>query len=220
MRIGLVQTRGIGDIIIALPLAQYLIDSGHEVIWPIDARFLASFQPANGDIKFLPVAPEVGRTGPRPYFFDEPVAKLRAAGCDAIRVLYSHLAGIQPSRPDLTGHLKFDEYKYAVANVPFSEKWRLAIRRDPSREARLFSQIVHSQPYVVVHSEGSCVSINLTSMPEGARGMPVVNIRPLTDNIFDWLLVIERAECIVMISTAAIRTSWNSSAFRRQNTYG
>lgn len=85
MRIGLVQTRGIGDIIIALPIAQSFVNDGHEVFWPIDSRFVSSFQAA--------------------------------------------------------------------------------------------------------------------ALREVARGLPIVEIRSLTDSVFDWLRVIERASCLLMIDS-------------------
>jgi len=52
--LGLIQSRGIGDIIIALPIAKYYHDRGVEVYWPIDARFLPSFQNAVDYVKFIP----------------------------------------------------------------------------------------------------------------------------------------------------------------------
>lgn len=44
MKIGIIQTRGIGDILIALPIAKYFHDNNNEVFWPIDEKFLPSFQ--------------------------------------------------------------------------------------------------------------------------------------------------------------------------------
>jgi len=38
MQIGLIQTRGIGDIIIALPIADFFTAKGYKVTWPIDAE--------------------------------------------------------------------------------------------------------------------------------------------------------------------------------------
>jgi hypothetical protein len=204
VRIGLIQTRGIGDIIIALPLAQFLLDRGHEVLWPIDSRFLPSFQAANPDVRFLPVihpSPAAGPRGPKSYFLDEPLRQLRAAGCEVVHMLYSHLGGAAIARPDLAPYLKFDEYKYAVAEVPFAEKWRLSLRRDREREALLFSRVVPSEPYIVVHTEGSDATVPSTAIAELARGRPVVEIRPLSDNVFDWLQVIERASGLLMIDS-------------------
>jgi hypothetical protein len=43
MKIGIVQTRGLGDVVIAVPLAMWYADRGCEVLWPIDSEFIASF---------------------------------------------------------------------------------------------------------------------------------------------------------------------------------
>jgi hypothetical protein len=55
-RIGFIQTRGIGDIIIALPIADAFIEQGCEVYWPIDAAFVSAFAAAKPEVRFLPVA--------------------------------------------------------------------------------------------------------------------------------------------------------------------
>src|SRR5262249_43239180 len=56
MQIGLIQTRGIGDIIIALPIAKHLVDQGHTVVWPIYAPYVRPFQEAAPYVEFLPLA--------------------------------------------------------------------------------------------------------------------------------------------------------------------
>jgi hypothetical protein len=202
MKIGLIQTRGIGDIIIALPIAQYFIDQGHEVVWPIDARFVASFRGANPRVKFCPVTPNGrGPLGSTTYFVDEPQSILRVNACDTTYVLYSFLTGYRVANSELTRHLKFDEYKYAVTGVPFSEKWRLRIERDAEREERLFERVAPRGPYVLLHVEGSDASLATTAVRAAVGDLPVVSISQITDNIFDWLLVIERAERLVMIDS-------------------
>jgi len=202
MRMGLVQTRGIGDIIIALPIAQYFLDRGHEVVWPVDARFLRSFQGANPRVKFCPVTPNArGSLGSQAYFVDEPQDILRANACDTTHILYSYFTGYQVARPELRKHLKFDEYKYAVTGVPFSEKWRLSIQRNAERERRLFERVAPEGPYTLVHLEGSDASIGLEALRSEIGGLPVVQICAITENVFDWLLVIERAARLVMIDS-------------------
>jgi len=203
MRIGLVQTRGIGDIIIALPIASYLINRGHEIFWPIDGRFLQSFADAAPQIHFRPVTPRGnGDRAPASFFVDEPLAILKSEGCDVTLPLYSYFsrAGVVVN-PALAAHLKFDEYKYAVAGVPFAEKWRLEIRRNADRERALYDRMVPSEPYACLHLEASDIAISTDAVKALTGGLPVVRISPQTEIIFDWLLVIEKASHLIMLDS-------------------
>jgi hypothetical protein len=206
MRIGLIQTRGIGDIIIAMPIAQFLISKGHEVIWPVDARFLPSLQSACGSIQFRPVRPPNPAPGGgevHDYYVGEPLNILQREHCEIIHVLYSKLACSPKhvANPELGRFLKFDEYKYAIAGVPFAKKWCLTLERNEARERRLLDQVAPGQPYVVVHTEGSGASIQMSDMESVTGGLPVVQVAYLTDSIFDWLLVIQGAAHLVMIDS-------------------
>src|SRR5438874_2063099 len=84
-RIGLIQTRGIGDIIIALPIADHFIERGYEVFWPIDGAFLNAFRRVKPRINFL----DVGCDAQDPaYFYDAPQRLLRGVHCESIICLY------------------------------------------------------------------------------------------------------------------------------------
>jgi len=197
MKIGLIQTRGIGDVIIALPIARHLVDRGHTIVWPVHARYLGPFQEAAPYVEFLPLAGETGE-----WMFPRPLAMLRERGCERIIPLASHVGGYPElvARPDLAAILKFDQYKYAVAGVPFREKWNLQIVRDRAREEALFARVVHEKDFVVCHLAGSDfrASLDVQAM---AGGREVIEIADLTDNFFDWLLVIERASSRIMIDS-------------------
>jgi hypothetical protein len=201
MKVGLIQTRGLGDIVIAAPIAQHFLAAGAEVIWPVDARFHASVQSAFPDIRFLPV--DHRKTGDRTveYFYHRPMELLTAAGCDAIHCLYAHLSELDVANPKLARSLKFDEYKYAICRVPFSLKWRLRIVRNPVREGALLEQIAPREPLALVHDEGSTFRASIT-LPEHIRNTHhVVRVTGLTDNPFDWLGAIERAAMIVFVDS-------------------
>jgi hypothetical protein len=203
MRIGLIQTRGIGDIIIALPIANYLVNQGHEIFWPIDARFLASFANAAPHIQFRPVAGGDDKDKDSDsYFVHDPLAILKSESCESILPLYSFYTG--PGRlPNaaLDSHLKFDEYKYAVAGVPFAEKWQLSLRRNADRERALYDRLVPSRPYACVHLEGSDLTVSADAVKALTGDLPVVQISPQSDDIFDWLVIIERAAHLIMIDS-------------------
>ena len=197
MKIGLIQTRGIGDIIIALPIARYFADQGHTVVWPIYAPHARPFQEAAPYVEFLPLAGEEGD-----WMLPIPLASLQARGCDRILPLASYIGGHPEllARPDLAEVLRFDQYKYAVAGVPFREKWNLQIVRNRAREEALFARVVREKDFVVCHLSGSHFRANLDVVAM-AGGRQVIEIADLTDNFFDWTLVIERASSRIMIDS-------------------
>lgn len=125
--------------------------------------------------------------------------------CDEIICLYQSLS----SHPEFTRRPEFqitgfDQIKYHIAQVPFTHKWRLAecITRDPARELALKEKlnITPGQNYVVVHKQGSnfTATIDPQWIPQGWRS---IEVTPITDNIFDWLGVIEGAEALIAVDS-------------------
>ncbi len=196
MKIGLIQSRGLGDIIIALPIARYFADRGHEVLWPIHEEFVSAFGAAAPYVEFIPVK----REG-LPSMYEVPLETLTKRGCERIIALYSRLS----HRPDivntkLAANLRFDEYKYAVAGVPLREKWNVQIVRNREREQRLFNEVAGSRDFIVCHLQGSDCRANI-DVSAIARDRAVIEITERTDNIFDWLLVIEQAALRIMLDS-------------------
>lgn len=194
--LGLIQSRGLGDIIIALPIAKYYADRGWKVVWPIDQRFLASFAAAVDYVEFLPFDFQPTLDG----FLMSPMRTLKARGCEKIITLYSCLSNASISNQAFFNSLKFDEYKYAIAGVPFGEKWNLQIKRDKAREDALFDRVVRSESYAVRQLEGSNCRLAYED-PEIESMEQIVDIESLTDNIFDWLGVLERARLLVLVDS-------------------
>ena len=89
--------------------------------------------------------------------------------------------------------------------MPFKHKQRLAecIVRDPAVEDRVYSQVVAGdRPYIVTHLEGSDVKSTLDFSDATAQGYQVINITEgVTDNIFDWLKVLEGAESLYLLDS-------------------
>ncbi len=196
--IGIIQPRGLGDIIIALPIARYFAKRGRMVLWPIDRRFMTSLERHAPYVAFLPFDFEDTIA----CYADIPEALLVAQGCSERLVLLSHLEG-QSHRIDqrLSVALKFDEYKYAIAGVPFAEKWRLEIQRDDKREQALIRRLDLKAPYVLVHRQASNCRFDFTPDPSWAPGHRIVEITDLTEDIFDWLGAIEGAAKLVLIDS-------------------
>ncbi len=197
MKIGLIQTRGIGDIVIALPIARHLVDQGHTVVWPIYAPYVRPVQAAAPYVQFLLLDGSQGD-----WMLPRPLALLKESGCDRIVPLmsYVHAHPELVARPELARVMKFDQYKYAVAGVPFREKWNLQIIRNREREEALYARVVRDEDFVVAHLAGSNFRANL-DVQSMAGGRQVIEISDLTDNFFDWLSVIERASLRIMIDS-------------------
>jgi hypothetical protein len=197
MKIGLIQTRGIGDIVIALPIARHLVEQGHTVVWPVYAPFVRPFAEAAPYVQFLPLEGSDGD-----WMIARPLALLKESGCDRIVPLQSYVDGAPHlvARPELAQVMKFDQYKYAITGVPFREKWNLQIVRNREREEALFARVVRDDDFVVCHLAGSNfrASLDVQSM---AGDRQVIEITNLTDNFFDWIAVIERASQRIMIDS-------------------
>lgn len=201
MNIGLIQTRGIGDIVIAAPIAQYFIAQGHEVYWPVDRRFHAFVQIAFPTIHFLPVDHRVTGEATLDYFYLQPLEQLRQVGCGLIHCLYSYLSGQDVVNAKLAQSLKFDEYKYAVTSVPFSQKWNLKLNRDLDGEQALFQKLSIKRNYVVVHEEGSNYRLSVELPQDVVERYQIIRISALSENPFDWVGVIERASMLVCVDS-------------------
>jgi hypothetical protein len=204
MRIGIVQTRGIGDIVIAAPIAMYWVDRGHDVFWPIDADFIEAFTYALPGINFLPVDKAVTGSNTAEFFIETPRQILADLGCDQIHVLYSYLTGYDFGYNHLSEAVSFDCYKYAVAGVPLSEKWRLKIRRNVVREAKLYGllDLDPGEDFVVCHEQGTVHGYDFTQDCERyTGGVRRVCISPLTSNFFDWLGVLENCRAFFTVNS-------------------
>lgn len=204
MRIGIIQTRGIGDIIIAAPIAAFLLDQGHEVFWPIDSDFIDPFSYALPGIQFLPVDKSITGNSTADFFIELPRRLLSQLQCDRIHVLYSHLTGYDFGQNLLSEAISFDSYKYAVTGIPLAEKWRLKIQRNILRESELFKQLdLHpGEDYVVCHEQGSVYGHDFTQDCEQFEsGMRRVHIHSLTSNFFDWVGVLEHCRAFFTVNS-------------------
>lgn len=229
-KIGFIQTRGMGDCIIALPITKWYSDRGYEVYLAHDERFCEGFQYAAPYCTFVPVPYSAFKAEEgiyNEYWFEIPFRLLRARGCDVI-VSFPQHESIICSKPttdkevvrrlqhrisnpyearaiqaQVYKHLKFDEYKYFVAQVPFKEKWNLSINRNYAREMDLYTKLVDpSRDLIVSHLEGSTLKVSLEDIQYDKSQCQLVNITSdVTSNIFDWLTIIEKADTLIMLDS-------------------
>ena len=200
--IGIIQSRGLGDLFIALPIALHYKESGYdEILWPICEEFMPTMTACAPWVTWIPL--KTTRDGS--FFYFHAYNNLKYRNCEQIVCLYQFLSNMpQLSDPDLFPILKFDQYKYAVAGVPFKNKQRLAecITRDPVAEDLLYKQVVKGGPYIVVHDQGSDRRIDLDWSDAEAQGYQVVRIAEgSTENLVNWLKVIEGAETLYLIDS-------------------
>lgn len=193
-KLGIIQTRGLGDIIIALPIAKFYHDQGWHIHWPITDTWVEQLEHHAPWVKWIPV-----KADPGPFFYDIPMERLKNFKCDEILCLYQALSGHPEfSKEPYFQHTSFDQYKYIRAGVPFLNKWRLneCITRDADREQAMYDKVVTNDKYVVTHltASHSTAGFDPNIIPADWQIIPVTN----EGYIFDWLKIIEGAESIIM----------------------
>lgn len=199
-KISIIQSRGLGDICISLPIARYYYDHGYQVYWPICEEFWPSFKDTAPWVKWIPIPTD--KAGD--YFYKEPLKRIKAFGCTEYICLYQSL-NVVPELAQVPWFQiqKFDEFKYTKAEVPFLHKWRLneCITRDAEREQKLYDQLVKQPLYYVTHTEGSSYSTkpDLSAIPTEWQHIEIT--AKDTDSIFDWLKIIEGAQALIAIDS-------------------
>lgn len=196
-RLGLIQTRGLGDIIIALPIALHYKEQGYDIFWPITDVWVEQMNHYAPWVKWIPITPDAGA-----FFYDVPMERLKNFKCDEIICLYNALTGHPEfSNEPFFQFTTFDQYKYVQAGVPFLSKWRLneCITRDPKREQALYDRKVNNPLYVVTHLKSSAFTapFDASTVPEG---WDIVNIDD-DGYVFDWIKIIEGAQSIIMTNS-------------------
>lgn len=199
-KLGLLQTRGLGDIVIALPIAKHYHDAGYHVHWPILDTWLNQFEEYVPWVKWIPIPQDHG-----PFFYDVPLARLKNLKCDEIIPLYQALSGhVEFTQEPHFQHVKFDQCKYLRANVPFLNKWKLneCITRNLNKEQELKQKVLaDTSNYVVAHLEGSSAktTFDTSIIPSDWQ---IVEIRPIDGfSIWDWITVIDEAQSIICIDS-------------------
>lgn len=200
-KLGIIQSRGLGDILIALPIAHYYYKQGWEIHWPICKEFYDSVKESASWVNWSSL--ETDKQGY--FFYSSPLAYLQNRQCDEIICLYQSLNVV----PELSAVpwfqiQHFDEFKYTKANVPFLEKWNLSdcITRNLDREQALFNKLVKNSNYYVTQFKGSTfvATPDLSAIPEDWQRIDVDE--NITDNIFDWLTIVERSTALICIDSA------------------
>lgn len=197
---GIIQTRGLGDVVIALPIAYHYYEQGYQPVWPILSHWVEQMRAVAPWCEWLSVEQDQGQ-----FFYDRPMSMLKARGCVESEVVcfYNALTNHKFHEHAAFQHVKFDQFKYAQAGVAFERKWDLAkiITRHPAREQALKDRILggDSRPYVVTHLSSSEHTVNLPQglIPPEYRQVPIS-----TEGwIWDWISILEGSEAVVMVDS-------------------
>jgi hypothetical protein len=190
----IIQPGKIGDIIILLPVAKWYADRGYQIVWPILEQYVNMFQPAVPYVKFLPVKR-----------FSYELVKQVAGPVDKYIDTYFGFS----DKKDLTkkwrdSGIPFDVYKYELAEVPFEEKFKLEIVRNIERETNLFKLVVKHPVYLVLQEQASDCFRSIPSSDDKTNYDQIVKITNMTDSIFDWLMILEKASAYRMIDSSFV----------------
>lgn len=201
-KFGIIQSRGLGDIIIALPIAKHYANQGYEVIWPICEEFWGSVKHHAPWVKWVPIVTD----SQGDFFYTEPLKRIKAFGCTEFICLYQSLNVVpELSKVPYFQIQHFDEFKYSKAGVPFLEKWNLesCIKRDMGAELALRSKLTTpDKEYYVTHFEGSNFKVtpDLSNIPPEWKRINITE--GITPSIFDWITLIKGAQALICVDSA------------------
>lgn len=66
----------------------------------------------------------------------------------------------------------------------------------------MFDKLVKQEKYMVIHQHGSGVSRKFKLDDAITKGYQIIEVSEVTDNIFDWLKILENAKALVLIDSA------------------
>ena len=196
MKYCILQPGQLGDIIICLPIAKKLFDQGHEVFWPIWEDLYNNFTKGHIDyVKFNSV-PKTEN------WYSESLQVCKNNNIIPVDVSFTQLGTWNTENTKKfrsQNELSFDAFKYKLANVDFSEKWNLSITRNLEREEDLFSKLVKHPEYATIHQVGTEFKRNIQF--NNPKSIDIIEIKPFTDCIFDWIKILENSKYIIMIDS-------------------
>jgi hypothetical protein len=173
-KIKIIQPGRLGDIFICLPISYYYHELGYEVKWPIFKQY-AFVKDYVNYVDFYPIEWNVDRC----YSSFPGYENL-----DILLGFNSNKNDRQWERRDLS----FDAFKYQLAGLDISEKFKLKINRKSEKESELLDLLV-KEPFCFVHDEGSNYHYDFKLDGDIIRYRPIDGF-----TMIDWLGVIEKAE--------------------------
>lgn len=120
---------------------------------------------------------------------------------NALHFAPSHWDEIRDIQNDTETGIPAERQFYGLAGIPHEKKWSsFFVKRDTKREEVLFEQIVSGQPYQFVHDDA--IYGGAMDPQKMSSTLPLVRVeKNLTDNIFDYCSVIEKAAEIHVVDS-------------------
>lgn len=198
-KLGIIQPGKIGDIIICLPIAKWYFDRGHEVIWPIDKNIISNFIGYVDYVTFIPI--DFNCMTAHQICFQN--------NCNRVIDLAFTIPGANSHNSDwYLNHndtMTFDEMKYAIAEVPFEEKWNLQITRNVETENKLLEELIKgTNPpgsewgHIIRQTQSSDTRKDYTWPFWKDLTIDITN---KTGSVFDWIRLLETAKGHVLIES-------------------
>jgi hypothetical protein len=177
---------GLGDHIICNGLVRALINPNEEYCMFVKQHNLTSVQFMYNDIKNLDFI--VGDDG----FVNNFIEKNKLDSKNLIVAGFGSMFGVS-----------WDEFFYKQHNILFSERWdSFKIKRDFKREKDLFNHLnPKNENYFLIHSKGSD-GVDRINYEKLNRKIKLIFVKNYTDNIFDYLYLIENSEEIHCIESS------------------
>jgi hypothetical protein len=194
-KIGIVLPGKIGDIIICLPIAKHYYDIGYDVYWPIYNELISNFKDYINYVTFIPT-----------YEQDRIIESFNILNKNECEILdLSFTSPYSWHNENTKKYLSqkersFDEFRYFLGNVDFQKKWTLSIDRKYEREENLYFNLVNKSKYCIIQKNSSDSKIEKEIDFSNYDGQ-IIEIKPHTQSIFDWLGLIEKAERVLLIES-------------------
>ena len=192
-RLGILLPGKIGDIVICLPIAKYYYEQGYEIHWPVYDYIIDNFKDHIDYVNFHSL--DTQQFNP----IEDSEKIFLELGCVMLDLAFTS-AGSWHRKNSLKflaqNETTFDEFRYNLARVPFEYKWKLQFNRIKKREIDLYNKIVKNPNYCVVQlevSDGTCP--HKIEIPENHQ---LIEIKPQSNSIFDWMYIIENAKVLAM----------------------
>lgn len=187
--LGIIQPGKIGDIIICLPIAKWYADKGYNVYWPVDKNIIKNFLGYVDYVEFVPIS----------FDCNEAREVCNKIGCNNVIDLSFCIPGASAYNTD--NYIKqnlfsFDELKYHIASVPFSQKWNLCINRNIDKELKLLESL-GSDSYALLQVTSSDYHVVFTM----DIGVKTVHIDRRSDSVFDWISALQKSKKLGLIES-------------------
>lgn len=195
----IIQPGNIGDIIICLPIAKHYHDQGLHVYWIVWSHLVSHFNKGNIDyVQFVSVPMQSRWYEWSHEFCREKCSKPIDLSFTQFGSWHTHNTTSYQQQRDMS----FDQYKYFLADVDFDLKWNLSLNRSHEREKQLYDHLRggDDKKYCLVCDTGSDTKLNLKIDNSNYSG-DILNITPITDCVFDWLLLFERCDKMILIES-------------------